>query len=153
MDFRYHPVIEGLKCNEDGSIIILNGKELVQKKYNRKDTKGAQHLVHFFTKNHSVIRLICECWIGMSENYDYIPRRVDESKGNHYSNLFWSKRGQELNPNFRKPLKLSKEKYFQIKAQIAESGMKVMDFLKVSKETSSVSYYNAKREYEKKPNR
>lgn len=150
MEYRYHPVIEGLKCNEDGSEIMYKDKKLVAKSYPRKDTDGTQQLVHLFTKNISVVRLVCECWNGMSDNMDFIPRRIDESKGNHYSNLFWSKRGQELNPKFKKPLKLSKPRYFEIKAEIKRSGMKVMEFLKQSKETSATSYYNAKKEYEKK---
>lgn len=62
-EFRYHPEIEGLKINEDGSEIFLNDQrvEIVERPDKFK---------HIYYKNKivSISRLILECWVGMPQN-------------------------------------------------------------------------------------
>lgn len=100
MDFRYHPILEGLKVNEDGSVITYNGEKLRTYKMNRTARNSDTQLVSFNGSTFSVARLVCECWHGMAPSIDYNATRVENEKGFHYSNLYWAKKG--VNPNYSK---------------------------------------------------
>lgn len=94
MEFRYHPILEDLKINEDGSEIIYRGEKLNIVKMTRTARKKTDHQsVHFGGRTYSVSRLVCEAWNGLAENIDMYAIRLDNNKGFHYSNLFWAKRG------------------------------------------------------------
>lgn len=89
MEFRYHPLIEGLKINEDGSEILLNGESMKvykQKRYNRS-------IVFFGIKSVSTTRLVCEAWHGIAPTGGHAARRINENGSNHYSNLYWGNKG------------------------------------------------------------
>ncbi len=92
MEFRYHPIVEGLKINEDGSIILYNGKELKQVIIKTGvSTKG----VRFKSKTHSISKLICEAWHGLRENSEHCAIRIDGNfNNNHYTNLKWGMKGR-----------------------------------------------------------
>jgi hypothetical protein len=99
MDYRHHPIIEGLKINEDGSSIIYLGKELEPRKINKSGKKKTDTiLVSFNNSVCSVARLVCEAWHGMAENIDFNATRVKNENGFHYTNLYWAKKG--VNPNY-----------------------------------------------------
>ena len=93
MNYRYHPIIENLKINEDGSEILLNGepkKILIQQ---LKHTRKTRKVVSLGLKTINTIRLVCEAWHGVAPSGEHAARRVDENAGDHYSNLYWGKKG------------------------------------------------------------
>lgn len=100
MESRYHPIIEGLKINEDGSEIIYLGEKLEPSKMNRTARNSDTILVYFGRKTCSVARLVCEAWHGMAPNIDYNATRIKNEDGFHYKNLYWAKKG--VNPNYDK---------------------------------------------------
>jgi hypothetical protein len=55
MEFRYHPIIENLKINEDGTEILFNGQNM--------DIKGAKATLH------KVVRRI----LNVTENGQHHP--------------------------------------------------------------------------------
>jgi len=82
-------------------------------------------------------------------------QKLDESKGNHYSNLCWSKKGVGLShnskSNFNVHPKFTKEEFeaFVKKQNPKET---ITAYLKRTK-TSTKAYYTAKKKYDKKENR
>lgn len=96
MNFRYHPLLSELRCNEDGSEIIFKGEPLRIHEVQLPHTRGVSKYVLINRKKVTVIRIVCECWHGISKNLDQAARRVDEQKGDHYSNLYWGARGMTL---------------------------------------------------------
>lgn len=147
-EFRYHPIIEGLKVNEDGTEIYLNN-ELI-KQY--QCSNGKMTVVN--NKTLTTMRLVCEAWHGMSENKEYVVKKVDEAKGQHYSNLQWSKRGQGIShkssKNFCRPAKWTKKEFLEVKAQRMQ-GENILDFFKRCK-INLKTYYIYNRKYGKKEN-
>jgi hypothetical protein len=96
MESRYHPIIENLKVSEDGSIITLNGQPVIIASDHPAHMRNPRKLVRFGKKNVTIIRLVCEAWHGIAPTGEHAARRVDEEKGDHYSNLFWGKKGMTL---------------------------------------------------------
>lgn len=96
MEFRYHPIIENLKISEDGSEILMNGSPVTIASDHPAHMRNPRKLVRFGKKNVTIIRLVCEAWHGISPTGEHAARRVDEAKGDHYSNLFWGKKGMTL---------------------------------------------------------
>jgi hypothetical protein len=96
MEFRYHPIIENIKVSEDGSVITLNGQPVIIASDHPTHMRNPRKLVRFGKKNVTVIRLVCEAWHGIAPTGEHAARRVDEAKGDHYSNLFWGKKGMTL---------------------------------------------------------
>lgn len=135
-NFRYHPIIEGLKINEDGSQILLNGEEVkivVQKlphmRYPRK-------VVYLNRKGINTIRLVCEAWHSPAPTGEHAARRIDEQKGDHYSNLYWGKKGHTLSSAkgiVQPTSKMSPEVYAEIvKRSKTESVRAVLKDLNIS---------------------
>ncbi len=96
MEFRYHPIIENLKISEDGSEILMNGSPVTIASDHPEHMRNPRKLVRFGKKNVTIIRLVCEAWHGIAPTGEHAARRVDEAKGDHYSNLFWGKKGMTL---------------------------------------------------------
>ena len=96
MEYRYHPIIENLKVSEDGSEILRNGQAVIIASDHPEHMRNPRRIVRFGKKNVTVIRLVCEAWHGISPTGEHAARRVDESKGDHYSNLFWGKKGMTI---------------------------------------------------------
>lgn len=147
-EFRFHPLIEGLKVNEDGTEIYLNN-ELIRQYHNSDGT-----MTVFINKSVTTMRLVCEAWHGLSENKEYVVKKIDEEKGKHYSNLQWSKRGQGINhkssKNFCKPAQWTKKEFLEIKAKRMQ-GENILDFFercKIKRQT----YYIYNKKYGKKEN-
>lgn len=89
MQYRFHPIIENLKINEDGTKVLLNGEPMKiykQKRYNRS-------IVFLGKKSVSTTRLVCEAWHGAAPTGEHAARRIEENGGNHYSNVYWGKKG------------------------------------------------------------
>ena len=102
MAYRYHPEIEGLKLNEDGSEVLLNGELLTVGKLKRTSRNSDMLYVYFKNKTYSVAKLVCECWNGMADNPRWYATRKEKVKGFHYSNLIWAPCGTNLQPRDRK---------------------------------------------------
>lgn len=98
MEFRFHPILEDLKVNEDGSQIIFKGEELAIQQINRKSRPSDTLLVNFEGRTLSVARLVCEAWHGLAPDLDHNATRRDPEGDFHYKNLFWAKKG--FNPNY-----------------------------------------------------
>lgn len=96
MEFRYHPIIENVKVSEDGTIILKNGEPAVIIIDKLPHARTTRKLVTFGLKKVTVTRLVCEAWHGIAPTGEHAARRVDESKGDHYSNLYWGKKGMTI---------------------------------------------------------
>jgi hypothetical protein len=96
MQHRYHPIIEGMKVSEDGSEILLNGEAMKINVQKIPHMRNERKVVTINRKNVNTIRLVCEAWHGVAPTGEHAARRVDEAKGDHYSNLFWGKKGMTL---------------------------------------------------------
>lgn len=69
MAYRYHPEIEGLKVNEDGSEVIYCGESLSINQLKSTTRKDPMKYVYFNSKTCSVAKLVCESWHGMADNH------------------------------------------------------------------------------------
>ncbi|MBA4317963.1 MAG: hypothetical protein C0412_06135 [Flavobacterium sp.] len=96
LEFRYHPIIESLKVSEDGAIILNNGQPVIIASDHPLHMRNPRKIVRFGKKNVTVIRLVCEAWHGIAPTGEHAARRVDEAAGDHYSNLYWGKKGMTL---------------------------------------------------------
>jgi len=88
MEYRYHPIIEGLKINEDGTEIYYNGNPLTPFA-NDKNRTTPTLKVNFNNKAHSVSKLVCESWNGLREHSGQRVSKINHLSNNHYSNLEW----------------------------------------------------------------
>ncbi|MGV4413842.1 hypothetical protein [Chryseobacterium sp. T1] len=115
MEYRYHPEIEGLKVNEDGSSVLLNDAPVVIKV--RKSGNHPFRYIYLNSHTIGIARLILECWTGMPP----IPRLTAKHKDGdytnyHYSNLEWGNVGG----NSKNPPKLTPELEDEIMAKSAQ---------------------------------
>ncbi|CAA0247824.1 conserved hypothetical protein [Tenacibaculum maritimum] len=110
MAYKYHPEIEGLKVNEDGTEVFYNGEPLKVGKLKRKERESDMLYLYFQKRTFSLAKIICECWHGMAENPRWVSTRKEKAKGFHYTNLSWEKRGKnpEMGSNKIKRSSLSK---------------------------------------------
>ncbi|PCI11893.1 MAG: hypothetical protein COB73_00890 [Flavobacteriaceae bacterium] len=141
MEFRTHPILSDLKCNEDGTVIKYHGKKLALKIY---ATKTGQELrkVIFKGAAHSVAKVVCECWNGMRDRTDMVVIRKDHDFDNdHYSNLKWGFRGGWDNTT---KTKLSPDKELEL-VQLANEGMNRKELAKKFKVCLSVVYRTIKK--------
>lgn len=154
MNYRYHPIIEGLKINEDGSEITYMGEKLNLVKMTRTARKKTDHLsVNFGGRTFSVSRLVCEAWNGLAENIDMYAIRLDNNKGFHYSNLFWAKRGFNPNINEVKRKRSSRSKIPESEIPIIEERLKKGEVLRSIAEdykTSEMSIHRIKTQMNKR---
>lgn len=123
MEYRFHPILEQLKCNEDGTDIRVNNEPL-----RIKTEPDGRRYIHVNDRRITVIRIVCECWHGMPENMGRAARRIDEAAGDHYSNLHWGKQGMTKQTAAKrvyepKPLKISEAEYKEIEAFRATKGI------------------------------
>lgn len=122
MKYSYHPEIEGLKVNEDGTEILLDGLPLVIKK--RTTGKHPFLYVNLRSSNQSVVRLVMECWHGMAPYPKMAVRRKDNDNNNcHYTNLEWGAWGG----NPKNPTKLSVQDENEIWELLQNSNMSKTD--------------------------
>lgn len=96
MEYRYHPILENLKVSEDGSSILINGIEMSIVTQKLPHTRNPRKVVYFHKKGVNTIRLVLEAWHSLAPTGEHAARRVDEQKGDHYSNLFWGKKGHTI---------------------------------------------------------
>ncbi|MGM8362096.1 helix-turn-helix domain-containing protein [Flavobacterium sp. ARAG 55.4] len=103
LQFRYHPIVVGLKINEDGSEIYLNGL-LLKQFVNDVNRQNPTLKVNFGNRAHSVIRLVCEAWNGLSETTSQRASKINQLSNNHYSNLEWKEGASNGVGNFKQKL-------------------------------------------------
>lgn len=106
MDFRYHPIIEKLRINEDGTKIYFNDI-LLRSFENDKNRENPTLKVNFINKAHSVAKLVCEAWNGLREHSGQRASKIDIYLGNHYSNLEWKEGASNGVGSFKQKLKPS----------------------------------------------
>jgi len=106
MDFRYHPIIEELRINEDGTEIYLKNV-LLRSFENDKKRETPTLKVNFHSRAHSVTKLVCEAWNGLREHTGQRVSKVDIIAGNHYSNLEWKEGASNGIGNFKQKLNIS----------------------------------------------
>ncbi|MCK8143167.1 hypothetical protein MW871_14855 [Flavobacterium sp. I-SCBP12n] len=128
-DFRYHPIIEDLKINEDGTVILLKGQSINIYEHAHGKTKKGRKVVTINQKTLTTTRLTLEAWQGVKPSGEMTARRVDENGGDHYSNLYWGKTGstasnQKDNPSHDARRKLTREIYEDINARCAKETKK-----------------------------
>ncbi|WP_281237882.1 hypothetical protein [Flavobacterium praedii] len=88
MEFRYHPIIEGLRINEDGTEIYYN-EELLRITKNDTTRKHPTLKVSFAGRRHTVAKLVCETWNGLRAHTGLYASKIGCLSSNHYSNLEW----------------------------------------------------------------
>lgn len=152
MEFRYHPILEGLLVNEDGSQIFWKGESLSIKTYQPRHTRIPVKMVDIGRKKVSVPRLVLEAWHGMPENLDCAARRHDEAKGNHYTNLYWGSKGMTVSSavghaGAMKSRKISENQLTEIDNR-RKSGELLKDILK-DYDASEMAYHRARKRYGK----
>lgn len=147
-EFRYHPLIEGLKVNEDGTEVLLNDKKLLIKEFYVEETKRIRRYVYLCSRNITITRLVCECFHGLAENRGLSATLIDPEKGNHYTNIYWAKRGMKIKPVRHR--KVSDEDHLNIQKRLA-SGEKIKEIIKDYPFTNA-TYCNYKRLYGTKEN-
>jgi hypothetical protein len=129
MEYRYHPIIENLKVSEDGSEILRNGQPVIIASDHPVHMRNPRKIVRFGKKNVTVIRLVCEAWHGISPTGEHAARRVDEAAGDHYSNLYWGKKGMTLSAAkgvVQPTLKMTPEVYANIKERSATESIRAI---------------------------
>lgn len=152
MQFRYHPVIENLKVNEDGSQLLLGDKELRIYADKLPHMKRERRVVSLCGKMVNTIRLVCECWHGSAPTGEHAARRIDETKGDHYSNLAWGKKGMTIsaaktNDWNNRGMSMTPKLFAKIQKRIEnEKVTVVLKELKVSQTT----YYNYRKKHVEK---
>lgn len=115
-EFRYHPEIEGLKVNEDGSEILWNENPVEPKIRDKGPGKHATKYFYFKNKQIGLAKLVLECWKGVTPDPELMPKHIDENHNNyHHSNLIWGPKGG----NKKFAPKLSKEQISQILTKLA----------------------------------
>ena len=110
-EFRYHPEIQGLKLNEDGSEVFIDENPVTIKVRN-KGSHSAKFL-YYNEKQIGLAKLVLECWEGLAPEPNQRAIHINQNLTDyHHENLKWgSKAG---NPKF--PPKLTIEQ----KAEILE---------------------------------
>lgn len=88
---KKHPILN-LYCNQDGSVIKFNDKEL-HVSYTTRNNVKQSGTVSINGKKRAVATVICECYYGMRPDKSFFPVRADNDvTNNHYKNLSWGKR-------------------------------------------------------------
>ena len=128
MAYRYHPEIEGLKVNEDGSEVIYCGESLDVRRLKRSERTSDMLYVYFKNKTYSVAKLVCECWHGLADNPRWYATRKEKDKGFHYTNLFWAPCG--TNPQARNSKRGTTSKITEADVPAIEKRLKQGETLK-----------------------
>lgn len=139
MAYKYHPEIEGLKVNEDGSKVFYGGEQLTVKKLNRKERNSDMLYVSFMGRVYSVGKLVCECWNGMAENPRWVATRKEKSNGFHYTNLIWAARGKNPEMGTKKVKRSSLSKLTTTDISAIEKRLKKGNTLKAIAKDYKVS--------------
>ena len=114
--YRYHPVIDGLCVNEDGSEVMYFGKNLPIRSYIIGRANVHTTCVHVIRRRINVKKIVLECWHGMRQNRSYCAKMVDSQKGTHYTNLIWARCGGGLEATASQ--KLTDEDWAAIKSRL-----------------------------------
>lgn len=142
-EFRYHPIIEGLKVNEDGTEVILNDRKLFISETYIDKSKAVRRHVNINNRSITINRLVCECFHGLAPNRDFSATQINETKGQHYTNLYWAKKGMRINPVRHR--KVSEEDHKEIQKRL-KAGEMIKDIIKDYPFTNA-TYCNFKRNY------
>lgn len=121
MELRYHPIIEGLKVNENGTKIYY--KDVLLRVFeNDKKRTNPTLKVNFINRAHSVAKLVCECWNGLREHSGQRVSKINDLSDYHYSNLEWREGSSNGVGNFKQ--KIKPEDHNDILAQLRDGKSK-----------------------------
>lgn len=114
-EYRYHPEIEGLKVNEDGTEVFLHDKPVELKKKRRP---SGYIYRYFFYKKYQIglAKIVLECWKGLADNKSLTAIHINDVNNFHYSNLKWGKKAG----NNRFPQKLTEDQKTEILEKLAQ---------------------------------
>ncbi len=117
--YRYHPEIDGLKVNEDGSVIYRNEEEVTLKERNN----GSHISKYFYFKGKQIglAKLVLECWKGLAPEPSQRAIHINNDQTDyHHENLKWGPKAG----NTKFPPKLTKEQKVEIleKLNAGQSG-------------------------------
>lgn len=114
-EYRYHPEINGLKVNQDGSKILLNEVPVDLKI--RKNGKNPFRFLLYKGNQIGLARLILECWNGMPPEPRLTAKHIDGDYTNYnYKNLQWGTNGG----NSKNPPKLNPKQTKEVLQKISE---------------------------------
>lgn len=126
-EYRYHPEVDGLKVNENGTKAFLSETQMEIKV--RKRGKHPFHFVYYKGSQISVARLVLECWKGLPDHPKQIANHIDGNQQNfHHSNLEWGKWGgnakyPSLSPDAEKEILAKLEQGFSVLQIAREHGV------------------------------
>jgi len=104
MELRYHPIIEELLINENGTEIYF--KNVLLRAFENDKTRETPTLkVNFLNRAHSVAKLVCEAWNGLREHSGQRVSKIDSLSDNHYSNLQWREGSSNGVEQFKQKIK------------------------------------------------
>lgn len=119
--YRYHPEIEGLKVNDDGSQVLLNDEEVFLKTREKGEGRHATRFFYYKGKQIGLAKLVLECWKGTTPDQNLKPRHIDGNHSNyHYTNLEWGLKGG--NEKFSPKLNKAQEAEILEKLESGQSG-------------------------------
>ncbi len=153
LEYKYHPLIEGLKIAEDGSKLIYQGEPLTIRWYQSKYQSHATPSVVIpgIKGSVRVSRLLAEAFIGLRPSGDLIVRLKVESKPLHYTNLYWGKRGRAKSKDsydpegWKKRIKLTEADIINIEKK-REEGVMLKDLLE-EYNICNATYYRTKKKF------
>lgn len=128
MAFRYHPEIEGLKVNEDGSKVFYLGESLEVRKAERTSRNNDLQYMYLKGAMYSIAKLVCECWNGMADNPRWCATRKIKANGFHYTNLFFAPCG--TNPERKNNKRGTRSKITKEDVPVIEKRLKKGETLK-----------------------
>lgn len=86
--FRYHPEIEGLKINENGTEVFLNESSVPVRV--KKNGNHPYRYIYFRGNIIGIARLVLECWQELPANPQMFAKHRDGNHTDyHYTNLVW----------------------------------------------------------------
>lgn len=106
--YKQHPLIEGLKVNQDGSKIYYKGDLVKGLVYKLKDRGVPTLRMNFDNKSFCVAKLVCEAWHGPRPTTEYCVQRKYSYDHLHHTNLYWGKIGPNDLRSFLRYYKNSK---------------------------------------------
>lgn len=143
-----HPILD-LTVNEDGTKMIYKGKALDIKSYKEARRNYFSRYVAFGGRTHTVAKIVCEAWNGMrDEKFQVVHRKDLNPENDHYTNLYWARRGGNVITKRKKRSRLSKIKPAEIPnvMERIDSGESLRNIGK-SYNTSEMSIYRIKKRF------
>lgn len=142
--FAIHPILNDLKINEDGTEMYWMGNKLEIKTTYPKGRIPFRY-VQFKSRTHKIPKLVCEAWNGVRDDMDLVVQHKGKMNNDHFTNLYWGKRGLNPNASRGKLSKINKKDIPFILARIKNDETLVS--IAIDYNTSAMSIYRLKKRY------